>query len=201
MGRNSGWIALHSGVAGGADVILIPEIPFTMESVTQKVLEREKCDTQFCIIVASEGARLAGGEAMYQDRGGKDRAPRLGGIANFCCNELERITGKETRSVVLGHLQRGGSPNAFDRMLATNFGACAVRALMAREYGKMVALQAADIVTVPLSEAIAQIKTVPPDGQLVRTARDTGISFGSPDESAHHAQKGEDCSQEVPAME
>lgn len=203
MGRHSGWIALHSGVAGGADVILIPEIPFDMDSVAQKVLEREKCDAQFCIIVASEGARLAGGEAMYQDQGGRDRAPRLGGIANFCCNELERITGKETRSVVLGHLQRGGRPNAFDRMLATNFGACAVRAFMAGEYGRMVALQAADIVTVPLSEAIAQIKTVPPDGQLVRTARDTGISFGSPEEAKHHRrrQEEEDCSQQVPAME
>jgi ATP-dependent phosphofructokinase / diphosphate-dependent phosphofructokinase len=200
MGRHSGWIALHSGVAGGADVILIPEIPFTMEMVAQKVIERDKCDAQFCIIVASEGARLAGGEAMYQDQGGVDRAPRLGGIANFCCQELERITGKETRSVVLGHLQRGGRPNAFDRMLATNFGACAVRAFMAGEYGKMVALQAADIVTVPIAEAVAQIKTVPPDGQLVRTARDTGISFGSPDEAEHHVKRREDCEpQGVPA--
>jgi phosphofructokinase-like protein len=192
MGRHSGWIALHSGVAGGADVILIPEIPFTIEAVAQKVFEREKCDSQFCIIVASEGARLAGGEAIYQDQGGADRAPRLGGIANFCCNELERITGKETRSVVLGHLQRGGRPNAFDRMLATNFGACAVRAFMAGEYGKMVALQAADIVTVPLTEAIAQIKAVPEDGQLVRTARDTGISFGAPEEAAHHEKQREE---------
>ncbi|MBD0369218.1 MAG: 6-phosphofructokinase [Pyrinomonadaceae bacterium] len=194
MGRHSGWIALHSGVAGGADVILIPEIPFSMEMVAQKVIERDRRDAQFCIIVASEGASLAGGGAIYQDMGGVDRAPRLGGIANFCCNELERITGKETRSVVLGHLQRGGRPNAFDRMLATNFGACAVRAFMAGEYGKMVALQAADIVTVPLAEAIAQTKTVPPDGQLVRTARDTGISFGAPDECQHHANLQETAS-------
>ncbi|HKS28268.1 MAG TPA: ATP-dependent 6-phosphofructokinase [Pyrinomonadaceae bacterium] len=193
MGRHSGWIALHSGVAGGADVILIPEIPFDMEMVAQKVIERERSDAQFCIIVASEGARLAGGEAIYQDTGSVDRAPRLGGIANFCCQELERLTGKETRSVVLGHLQRGGRPNAFDRMLATNFGACAVRAFVAGEYGRMVALQAADIVTVPLSEAIAQIKTVPQDGQLVRTARDTGISFGSPDEHQHHAGRHENA--------
>ena len=198
MGRNSGWIALHSGVAGGADVILIPEIPFTIDMVAQKVMERERCSAQFCIIVASEGARLAGGEAIYQDRGGVDRAPRLGGIANFCSNELERITGKETRSVVLGHLQRGGRPNAFDRMLATNFGACAVRAFMAGEYGKMVALQAADIVTVPLAEAIAQTKTVPPDGQLVRTARDTGISFGAPDEYEHHNKRQESFEHSVP---
>jgi ATP-dependent phosphofructokinase / diphosphate-dependent phosphofructokinase len=197
MGRHSGWIALHSGVAGGADVILIPEIPFTIEAVAEKVFDRDECDSQFCIIVASEGARLAGGEAIYQDQGGVDRAPRLGGIANFCCNELERLTGKETRSVVLGHLQRGGRPNAFDRMLATNFGACAVRAFMNGEYGRMVALQAADIVTVPLSEAIAQVKTVPPDGQLVRTARDTGISFGSPDEAQYHPRRQEeDCKEQ-----
>jgi ATP-dependent phosphofructokinase / diphosphate-dependent phosphofructokinase len=104
-------------------------------------------------------------------------------------NDLEERTGKETRCVVLGHLQRGGSPNAFDRMLATNFGACAVRALAAGERGVMVALQAADIRTVPISEAVAAIKVVPPDGQLVRTARDTGISFGSPDEATHHATK------------
>lgn len=201
MGRHSGWIALHSGVAGGADAILIPEIPFSMEAVAQKVLEREKCEAQFCIIVASEGASLAGGEVIYQDQGGVDRAPRLGGIANFCCMELERITGKETRSVVLGHLQRGGRPNAFDRMLATNFGACAVRAFVGGEYGRMVALQAADIVTVPLSEAIAQIKAVPPDGQLVRTARDTGISFGAPDEASYHPRKLEDSQHQVTAME
>ena len=193
MGRNSGWIALHSGVAGGADVILIPEIPFTMEAVAQKVLEREKCDAQFCIIVAAEGARLAGGELFYEDQGGKDHAPRLGGIGNYCRHELERLTGKETRTVVLGHLQRGGRPNAFDRMLATNFGACAVRAFMAKEYGRMVALQAADIVTVPLAEAIAQTKTVPQDGQLVRTARDTGISFAAPDEIEHHVRRRDNC--------
>ena len=104
------------------------------------------------------------------------------------------MTGKETRCVVLGHLQRGGRPNAFDRMLATNFGACAVRALMRGERGMMVALQAADVVSVPISEAVANIKTVPPGSQLVRTARDTGISFGAPDEARHHAQnRSEQC--------
>ncbi|MGB9181882.1 MAG: 6-phosphofructokinase, partial [Pyrinomonadaceae bacterium] len=120
------------------------------------------------------------------DMGDTMHAPRLGGIGFFCQRELERITGKETRCVVLGHLQRGGSPNAFDRMLATNFGACAVRALVRGERGVMVALQAADIVTVPLAEAIANVKTVPLRSQLIRTARDTGISFGAPDEASYH---------------
>lgn len=186
MGRHTGWIALHSGIAGGADVILIPEIPFSMEAVAAKVRERDSCGSQFSIIVVAEGASVAGGELIYQDKGDKQHAPRLGGIGHFCQQELERLTGKETRCVVLGHLQRGGSPNAFDRMLATNFGACAVRALAAGEQGMMVALQAADIVRVPLSEAVANIKTVPPSSQLIHTARSTGISFGAPDEAHYH---------------
>ncbi|HEX8649238.1 MAG TPA: ATP-dependent 6-phosphofructokinase [Pyrinomonadaceae bacterium] len=186
MGRHTGWIALHSGLAGGADVILIPEIPFTMESVAAKVRERDRCDSQFSIIVAAEGAREAGGDLIYQDKGDAQHQPRLGGVGAYCRTQLEQLTGKETRCVVLGHLQRGGRPNAMDRMLATNFGACAVRALMNGEHGVMVALQAADVRTVPISEAIANIKTVPPGGQLVRTARDTGISFGAPDEAEQH---------------
>ncbi|HKR00930.1 MAG TPA: ATP-dependent 6-phosphofructokinase [Pyrinomonadaceae bacterium] len=189
MGRHAGWIALHSGIAGGADVILIPEIPFSAESVARKIAEREACGSQFSIIVVSEGACEVGHDAVYQEEGDAERAPRLGGIGNHLRADLERLTGKETRCVVLGHLQRGGSPNAFDRMLATNFGACAVRALANGERGVMVALQAADIRTVPLVEAVSAIKAVPPDGQLVRTARDTGISFGAPDEAEHHGAK------------
>jgi phosphofructokinase-like protein len=186
MGRHAGWIALYSGIAGGADVILIPEIPFSMESVAAKIAERERCGSSFSIIVAAEGAREAGRELIYQDQGDKAHAPRLGGVGHHCQRELEKLTGKETRCVVLGHLQRGGSPNAFDRLLATNYGACAVRALMAGKHGVMVTLHASDIKTVPLLKAIANIKTVPPDGQLIRTARDTGISFGAPDEASHH---------------
>lgn len=188
MGRNAGWIALHSGVAGGADVILIPEIPFTMESIAEKVREREQYGSLFTIIVAAEGARQIGGDLIYQEKGDAQHAPRLGGIANYCRVELENLTGKETRCVVLGHLQRGGRPNAFDRMLATSFGASAVRAFAEGQRCVMVALQAADIVTVPISEAIANIKSVPTDGQLVRTARDTGISFGATNESQYHHQ-------------
>jgi 6-phosphofructokinase 1 len=189
MGRHTGWIALHSGIAGGADVILIPEIPFTVEAVAEKVYERERCDRQFSIVVVAEGSAPVGGQEIYQDAGDRDHAPRLGGVGNYVAREIERLTGKESRCVVLGHLQRGGSPNAFDRMLATNYGSCAVHALMRGEHGKMVALRAADIITVPLSKAVADVKTVPVGSQLIHTARDVGISFGAPDEARHHGKE------------
>jgi len=179
MGRNTGWIALHAGLAGSADIILVPEIPFSFEAIAQKVLAREKGGSRFTNIVVAEGAKEVGKGEMYSD----SQALRLGGVGEHIRREVERMTGKESRCVVLGHLQRGGSPNAFDRMLGTNFGACAVRALANGETGKMVALQAGTVVTVPLSEACANIKNVPIDGQLVRTARDIGISFAAPKES------------------
>jgi 6-phosphofructokinase 1 len=186
MGRNTGWIALHSGIAGGADVILIPEIPFTMQSVADRVRARDEAGSNFSIVVAAEGALEAGHELIYQDKGDQHHAPRLGGIGAHCQKHLEELTGKETRCVVLGHLQRGGRPNAFDRMLATNYGSCAVRACVEGKRGVMVALQAGDVITVPICQAIANVKTVPADGQLVRTARDTGISFGAVDEARYH---------------
>ena len=186
MGRHTGWIALHSGIAGGADVILIPEIPFSIQAVAEKIRARDISGSNFSIIVVAEGAQEIGHELIYQDKGDGHRAPRLGGIGQHLQKDLEEITGRETRCVVLGHLQRGGRPNAFDRMLATNFGSCAVRALANGESGVMVALQAGDVVTVPITEATKNIKTVPPNGQLVRTARDTGISFGAPDEASYH---------------
>jgi phosphofructokinase-like protein len=178
MGRHTGWIALHAGLAGSADIILIPEIPFDFDAVVEKVLERESKGSRFTNIVVAEGAKEVGKGEMYQDAS----ELRLGGVGDYITRTLAKRTDKECRSVVLGHLQRGGSPNAFDRMLGTNFGACAVRALANGETGKMVALQAGTIVTVPLSEACTNIKTVPPDGQLVRSARDIGISFASPNE-------------------
>jgi phosphofructokinase-like protein len=186
MGRNTGWIALHSGIAGGADVILIPEIPFTMQSVADRIRARDEAGSNFSIIVAAEGAIETGHDLIYQDTGDPHHAPRLGGIGAYCQRNLEALTGKETRTVVLGHLQRGGRPNAFDRMLATNYGACAVRATVEGKEGVMVALQAGDVITVPIYQAIANVKTVPSNGQLVRTARDTGISFGAPDEAQYH---------------
>jgi phosphofructokinase-like protein len=186
MGRHTGWIALHSGIAGGADVILIPEIPFTMQSVADRIRARDAAGSNFSIVVVAEGAIETGHELIYQDKGDRQHAPRLGGIGSYCQRELEVLSGKETRCVVLGHLQRGGRPNAFDRMLATNYGSCAVRAVVEGKRGVMVALQAGDVITVPISEAIANVKTVPAEGQLVRTARDTGISFGAPDEAKYH---------------
>jgi len=186
MGRHAGWIALHSGIAGGADVILIPEIPFSLDAVAEKIRQRDLAGSNFSIIVAAEGALEIGHELIYQDKGDASHAPRLGGIGMYLQHAIEEKTGRETRCVVLGHLQRGGRPNAFDRMLATNFGSCAVRSLSEGKRSVMVALQAGDVVTVPLSEAIANIKTVPPSGQLVRTARDTGISFGAPNEGDFH---------------
>jgi ATP-dependent phosphofructokinase / diphosphate-dependent phosphofructokinase len=188
MGRHTGWIALHSGIAGGADVILIPEIPFTMQSVAERIRARDAAGSNFSIVVIAEGALETGHELIYQDKGDRLHAPRLGGIGSYCQRELEALTGKETRCVVLGHLQRGGRPNAFDRMLATTYGSCGVRALVEGKRGVMVALQAGDVITVPISEAIANIKAVPAQGQLVRTARDTGISFGAPDEARYHGQ-------------
>jgi 6-phosphofructokinase 1 len=179
MGRNTGWIALHAGLAGSADIILIPEIPFSFDSIVRKVREREASGSKFTNIVVAEGAIEEGQNVMYQDA----ENLRLGGVGPYVRGRVEALTGKESRCVVLGHLQRGGSPNAFDRGLGTNFGACAVRALANGETGKMVALQAGSVVTVPLSEACANIKTVAVDGQLVRTARDIGISFAAPKES------------------
>ncbi|HEV2860464.1 MAG TPA: ATP-dependent 6-phosphofructokinase [Pyrinomonadaceae bacterium] len=190
MGRHAGWIALHSGISGGADVILIPEIPFAMEKVAQKVRERDSCGALFSIIVAAEGAREAEGSQHYLDMGDRHSAPRLGGVGHHVAHELTELTGKETRCVVLGHLQRGGSPNAFDRMLATNFGSSAVRALARGKTGVMVALHASNIRTVPLSAAVTDLKTVPLESQLIRCARDVGISFGATDEDETH---GHEC--------
>lgn len=183
MGRHTGWIALHAGLAGSADIILIPEIPFSFDSILQKIQSREKSGSRFTNIVIAEGACEVGKCEIYLENGDETRAARLGGIGDHVRERIQELTGKESRCVVLGHLQRGGSPNAFDRMLATNFGACAVRALANGQTGSMVALKAGEIVNVPLSAAIENIKTVPPDGQLIRTARDIGISFAAPNES------------------
>jgi ATP-dependent phosphofructokinase / diphosphate-dependent phosphofructokinase len=179
MGRNTGWIALHSGLAGSADVILVPEIPFSFESVLAKIQQREKAGSRFTNIVVAEGAVEVGTQPIYMDQ----EALRLGGVGSHLRRRIEAETGKEARCVVLGHLQRGGSPNAFDRMLGTNFGACAVRALANGQTGKMVALKAGEVITVPLKDAIENIKQVQVDGQLVRTARDIGISFAAPNEA------------------
>ena len=171
MGRHAGWIALHSGIAGGADVILIPEIPFDINKIAAAVMERERSGSTFSIIVVAEGAIPRGG-AVYMTGG------RLGGIGFAVTEQLGQITGKDCRCVVLGHLQRGGPPTPYDRILATRYGAAAVNAIHDGISGEMVALRAQDIITVPLEEACGHLKTVRPHSDLVRTALGLGVTFG-----------------------
>jgi ATP-dependent phosphofructokinase / diphosphate-dependent phosphofructokinase len=177
MGRHVGWIALQSGVAGGADVILIPEIPFDIEKVAAKVRQRDREGRRFSIIVVSEGAKPTGGGAVYADQGGADRTARLGGIAEQVGTGVARLTGKESRVVVLGHLQRGGTPTAFDRMLATCYGSAAVRAVAHEKFGHMVSWNCNTITTAPLKECVQTIKVVPANHYLIGAARDLSISF------------------------
>jgi 6-phosphofructokinase 1 len=178
MGRNAGWIALYSGVAGGADVILLPEIPFNFEAIIRKVEDRWRRRRNFAIVVAAEGAWPEGGEVFVKARE-EGREPRLGGIAEFVADELHRLTRHETRSLVLGHLQRGGMPTTSDRLLATRFGAAAIRAIEQGERNVMVAYRSARIVTVPLERAISEIKNVPLDSDIIQAARELGISLGN----------------------
>lgn len=173
MGRHTGWIALESGLAGGADVILIPEIPYSVERVVEKVRERDAVGRRFSIIVVAEGARPAGGEPSFADQTG-----RYGGIAERIAGNIEQVSGKETRPLVLGHIQRGGSPIAYDRNLSLRFGAAAVRCIREGNLGTMVALQGGTINAVPLNEAVGGVKQVPLDSDVVVTARQLGVSFG-----------------------
>lgn len=177
MGRYAGWIAAHAGIAGGGDVILIPEIPFRYESICEKIGGREREGKKFTLIVAAEGAREQGG-GFVGTTGGANREARLGGIGGVVAAEVEKRTGKETRVCVLGHLQRGGGPTTFDRLLCTRFGARAVQLIADGMYGYMVALQPPDTVAVKITEAIGRLRTVPLDGDIVQTARALGISFG-----------------------
>lgn len=178
MGRNTGWIALHSGVSGTADVILIPEIPYDIEKVCEKIRARYENGQRFAIVVAAEGAVERDGGPVIREAAAPGRAERLGGIAERLARQIGERTGVETRSIVLGHLQRGGSPTAYDRLIALRFGAAAVRCVADREFGTMVALAPPRILAVPLAEAVQRIKEVPVDSDIVRTARDLGISFG-----------------------
>lgn len=177
MGRYAGWIALYSGVAGTADVILIPEIPYDLNQVVAKLRERNEAGYNFSIVVVAEGAAAADGELTVQERE-VGRTERLGGIGAKIAAAIEAHTGQDTRVVVLGHLQRGGSPTTRDRLLALRFGAAAVRALDEGQHGVMVALDPPTVRYVPLEKATARIKTVPLDHDLVLTARDLGVSFG-----------------------
>jgi 6-phosphofructokinase 1 len=174
MGRHAGYIALNAGVAGSADVILIPEIPFEIDKVCDKIRRREAEGRHFSIVVVAEGAVPKGGSVSLIDPAHE----RLGGIADKVAHSIEQMTGKEARSLVLGHLQRGGSPTTFDRLLALRFGAAAVRLVAEGKFGMMVALQPPRIVAVPMADAIATPRCVPLDSDTIATARDLGVSFG-----------------------
>jgi phosphofructokinase-like protein len=178
MGRYAGWIAIYAGIAGGADVILIPEIPFKYGSICLKIAQREKAGKRFTIIAAAEGARLAGGDFLTVSDQPQQGEARLGGIGASIAAEIEKRTGKETRSVVLGHLQRGGSPTNMDRALCTAFGAKAVELIEQKRFGQMVAYTGSGIVGVPIAEATGKLRTVPLDGGFVSTARALGICLG-----------------------
>ena len=178
MGRYAGWIALHAGVAGGADVILIPEIQYDLDKVSKSILARDKLGARFSIVVIAEGATPKGGKVSLLSEASAGHAERLGGAAIYCAKELEERTGKETRHVVLGHLQRGGAPTAFDRALATRFGGKAFELVMRGNFGKMVANHPPDIVPIPLGDVVGKTKLVPLDYDLIHTARAIGVSFG-----------------------
>ncbi len=179
MGRYAGWIALESGIAGGGDVILIPEIPFKMEKIAEKIDERAQRGKRFSLVVVAEGATWEGGERIAARKVADPNDPiRLGGISTIIGNQIEDLTGIETRYTILGHVQRGGSPSPYDRILATRFGFHAVQALVDGQYGTMVGLRGQDIKTTPISEAIAVPRRVKPDSDIVATAKAVGTSFG-----------------------
>lgn len=177
MGRYAGWIALNAGVSGTADAILLPEIPYDIDLVAAKTRERVKEGKKFSIVVVAEGAKPKDGKRSVLEHE-VGRAERLGGIGEHVAKTLQDITGQEARHVVLGHLQRGGSPTTFDRLLSLRFGAAAVRALEEGQNGMMVALDPPTVRYVPLKKATRRMKTVPLDSDTMKTARDLGICFG-----------------------
>jgi 6-phosphofructokinase 1 len=178
MGRYAGWIALHAGVAGGADVILIPEISYDIDKIVARLRERESFGAKFSIVVVAEGAKPVGGALTLIAQANRGHVERLGGVGAVVAAQLQEKTGKESRYVVLGHLQRGGAPTAFDRVLATRFGGKAVELLIRGVFGRMVANNPPDIVPIPLADVVGKTKTVPLDSDLMKTARAIGVAFG-----------------------
>jgi len=179
MGRYAGWIALYSGLAGGGDVILLPEIPYDIDKVCDKIRERSKKGKKFSIIVVAEGAKPKGGEMVVRKVIKDSPDPlRLGGVGNKIGDDIEDITGIETRVTVLGHLQRGGTPSAYDRILATEFGAGAVELIKEEKFGKMIAIRGNKIVSIPILKAVNKLKHVRKTTQAVLTARSLGIGLG-----------------------
>jgi 6-phosphofructokinase 1 len=191
MGRYAGWIALAGGMAGGADTILIPEIPFRWEAVFRHVRHRAMRGRRFSIVCIAEGAKLPeGGEVLQAIDRRRTDAKQLGGVGAVVARRIEQGTGLETRVTVLGHLQRGGTPTAYDRILATRFGVAAAEVACRGGSGVMVALRGTEIVTVPIADAIATLRTVPPDHPMVIAARSVGTRFGDELAPAHEAPAG-----------
>ncbi|MBX3131156.1 MAG: ATP-dependent 6-phosphofructokinase [Polyangiaceae bacterium] len=187
MGRTAGWIALYAGIAGGADVVLIPEIPFDPRAVAEKIQRREARGRHFSIVVVAEGARPAGGEMRYRASADAFKEHgQLGGIAEYVAQEIATRTGKETRTVVLGHLQRGGSPVASDRVLALRLGCAATRFIAERSESGLVAVRRGEIELVPLEEGTRRLRTVPLDDRVLQTGRDLGLCFGDENEGTFH---------------
>ena len=177
MGRYAGWIALHTGIAGNADVVLIPEIPYDIEKVAKFIHGRDRGGRGYSVVVVAEGAVPTGGSVTVQSKA-VGQAEKLGGVGEKVARQLEQLTGKEARTVVLGHLLRGGSPTSFDRLVALRFGAAAVRALDEGQSSVMVSLAPPTVRYEPLKEAVRRMKQVPLDGDTVETAREIGICFG-----------------------
>lgn len=177
MGRYAGWIALNSGIAASADVVLIPEIPFSYDSIVKKIEERESNGRNYTMIVVAEGAKEKDGEIVTK---GKEigQEVQLGGIADRVADELSERTGKESRSVVLGHLQRGGSPSTYDRLISLRFGAAAIRCVQERDFNKLVVLQNNRLSRIPITSIEGKMKSVPLESDTVQTARDIGICLG-----------------------
>lgn len=179
MGRYAGWIALESGIAGGADVIIVPEIPYDINKVVEKINERKSQGKSFSIVVVAEGAKAKDGEMVISKVLKDSPDPiRLGGIGNKLADDIEKLSGIETRVTVLGHLQRGGRPSAYDRILSTRYGVAAVELINQGKFGSMVALQGDSITSVTLEEAVGKLKTVPTDSEIINIAKSVGVSFG-----------------------
>lgn len=185
MGRDAGWIALEAGIAGGADVILIPEIPYDPDFIAQSINQRHERGSTFSLVVVAEGAHPLGGNPIYQKERTLGGTPRLGGVGEALAEELRKRLKAEVRVMVLGYLQRGGSPTAFDRLLASRFGAMSVHFAAQGKFGHMVALQDDRICAVPLEEAVEQQKLVQMDSDIIRTAADLDICLGVPTDTLH----------------
>lgn len=178
MGRNSGWIALEAGIAGGADIILIPEIPYSIEKICRKIQQRASAGSKFSIAVVAEGAAPCGGEQVYQAKERTGESRRLGGIGFDVAQQIHERIGMDSRVVVLGHLQRGGSPSSLDRILGTRFGFAATDLVARGLFGQMVNLRCGAIESVPIEQAVAKQRQVEPDSDMIRAAKALGISFG-----------------------